>query len=776
MLRPPSRRLFWILFGLPWLIVLLLPALRWQLRVQAVGSEYGEDISLIPVTLPAAWLFPRNLAPTWKQLQHKAKSSPDWRIAVDLKTPRQRGDSRIEAAEIYRVSHQALKQKPSDAYLLSVRLKAALAFVKDNRLEKEMAFFKLRQTGSAFGLWQDYPDGKNFPAAGRVIWNNEETHEFDSKTDVSRVGGPTKVAASEALKVAFAVAQRGAALEPDNAYWPWQQSYLLLLLRRDEQAQKHLLRAAQLKRFDDYRVEDFRQTLMVAGVYRRLLIEEKLSLQARRSFQDLAFPQREDLWLLQARRAERKGDVQKSLTLSSALATIGALRLQSARTNSERRSCLLLQCLAWQGGNRRPLKSVARKGKPANYYEVRDLKFISGYVVPPPTATSSMFARRFAADARKARREDLAQGALQQGIIADREANKFHRYGSYGLANSNGEFRLLPALPAVFILKWASQMTLIQLQITLVFWCVLSLILWKRLWFLGRYAARGWRILSMMWRTRDKPLWDEEVPVLEQENRDENRSFWFASLWIVAAIFGICCWNLPLFEWYPEVFRDDFNKAITIIPAMISLLLYPIGPVLFGLLWCGGAALRRYYRLKLPKVWRDDVETTALHAPPSVIPLASAFMVWSLTVFALLCWLGCLLAYVLPRGSLDFNLPPLWAFWVDSPMLSLPPEPEMWAAMGFFATMTALIAWLWKWSWQLHLRRRLPALFLGLTWWRQTLGAWLIVASWLYLVLLILALPARRASDLQFEKMLQNQALELRAFTKASTNVARAAF
>lgn len=759
MLRPPSRRLALILFCLPWLLVLTVPALYWQARLQAIGSEYAEDnISSTPVTFPAIWLFPRNLAPTWKQLQPQAKRSSDWRLAVDFKAPRQQGDSDIEAGEIYRVSGQALQRQPKDAYLLAVRLRAALAFVKDERLAKEMALLKMRVTGSTFDLWQDYQDEKNFPAAGRRIWNNEQDHEFDPKTDVPRVGVPGKVAASEALKVALQATQRGAVLEPDNAYWPWQQSYLLLLLRRDAQAEKALLRAAQLKRFDDHRNEDFRQTLRVAQVHRPLLIEEKLSLQLRRSYHDKAFPKREDLWLLQARRAERKGDVQKSLTLSAALATIGALRLQRAHAKSEIRSSLLLQCAAWQGGNRKPLQSAARKGKAATYYALSDLNFVNWYNPGPTPAMPDMFARRFAREAQKAGRNDLAKAALSQGKEARHEAKTFHRFGYSHLANS-GEFRFLSGLPSFFVLKWVAQMTLIQFQITLFFWCLLNIVLWRRLWFLGRYMARGWRVLSMMWRTRDRPLWDEEVPVLTQEGRDANRCFWFVALWVLLATFGIGYWNLPLFEWYPEVFQGDFRKTITVIAAIACLCLYPISPVLCGLFWCGGAAMKRYYRLKLNKIWRDDVETTALHAPPSVIPIASAFMVWSLTIFAALCWLGCLLAYVLPRGSLDFNLPPLWALWVDSPMLSLPSEPEVWAMMGFFASVTALIAWLWKWSWQLHLRRRLPALYLGLTWWRQTLGAWLIVASWLYLVLLLLAMPVRREANAQFEQALNKSQL-----------------
>ncbi|HEY0075188.1 MAG TPA: hypothetical protein VGB77_13905, partial [Abditibacteriaceae bacterium] len=661
MLRPHSRRLALILFCLPWLLVLTVPALYWQARVQAIGSEYAEDnISSTPVTFPAIWLFSRTLAPTWKQLQPQSRRSSDWRIAVDFKAPRQQGDSDIEAGEIYRVSGQALQRQPKDVYLLAVRLRAALAFVRDDRLASEAKRFFKGPFGSPlpqgaiphYNLWQD-DDEKNFPAAGRRIWHNEEDHEFNPKTDVARVGGPVKITAIEALKVALQTTQRGAVLEPDNAYWPWQKSYLLLLLRRDTQAEKALLRAAQLKRFDDYRNEDFRQTLRVAQVHRPLLIEEKLSLQLRRSYHDKAFPQREDLWLLQARRAERKGDMQKSLTLSAALATIGALRLQIARTKAEKGNCLLLQCLAWQGGNRKPLQSAARKGKAATYYELSELNFVNWYNPGPTPAMPDMFARHFAGEARRIGRNDLAKAALSQGKEARREAKRFHRLGYSHLANSGGEFRFLSGLPSIFVLKWVAQMTLIQLQITLFFWCLLNVVLWRRLWFLGRYMARGWRILSMMWRTRDRPLWDEEVPVLEQEKRDANRSFWFVALWLLLAAFGICYWNLPLSEWYPEVFQDDFRKAINVIAAITSLFLYPTSPVLFGLFWCGGAAMKRYYRLKLNKIWRDDVETTALHAPPSVIPIASAFMVWSLTIFAALCWLVCLLAYYLPAASFN---------------------------------------------------------------------------------------------------------------------------
>ena len=762
---PPSRRAFCILFFVPWLLILAIPTLRWQLRVQAIGSEYADGNFCFPVALPAIWLADRNYAPTWKQLQNQAKNSEQWRAAIDLKAPRQRGESEIEPKEIYRVSGEALKTQPRNVYLLSVRLRAALYFVKSARFAKDSARFK-KMSGqkqsprnSVFDeIWRDVNydrDSRNFNAAGRDL--RREADDFNASIDSSATGDISKIKWQSAPGVALQAAQRGGALEPDNAYWPWQESYLLLVFQRDAQAEKALKRAAQLLKFDDHRNDDLRQTLLVAQAKRPLFIEEKLALNTRVSSTDNAFPQREKLWLWQVMFAEREGDSKRSLALSGALANIAALQLQNARDNNAKRRALLLQCAAWRGEKRKPLQRAAGKGQKAVYYDLIELNFLSyaGYgYASPRRATPDMFARRFAQSARQAGQSDLAKVALQQGQESNAIARAVLRAGYSRLGNVN--LANLPSLPALLIFKWAAQMTLVQWQITLAFWCALHIVLWRRLWFIGRWAARIWQFVGMLWRTRDKPLWDEDVPLLQQEKRDGARSFWFAAAFAVPTAFGISYWNVPFAEWYPEVFRDYYNQASHIIPAIASLLLYPIAPVLFSFLWCGGAALRRFYRLQLPRIWRDDIETTALHAPPSMIPLASAFMTWSLTVFALLCWLGGLLAHYLPRGSFDFSLPPLWASLLETPTISLFSRWEEWAALAAMASVVALVAWVWKWGWQMHSRRRLPALYFGLSWWRQTLGAWLILASWLYLILLVLALPPRREADAQFSQMINS--------------------
>lgn len=769
---PPTRRWAALLFFVPWLVVLAFPVLRWQLRVQALGSQYADENFCLPITLPALWLYPRDYAPTWKQLQNQAKKSAEWRTAVDLKAPRQRGDSEIEPVEMYRVSSDAVQRQPRNAFVLATRLRSALALVNSSSSAPSAPAGNAPNDNWRVYLWDSYDDTADFPAVTRRIWRDEE-EEFDASIDVPRIARPTKITSQQALGEALKAAQRGGALEPDNAYWPWQESYLLLQLRRDNAAREALLRAAHSKKFDDHRRDDFQQTLQVAQAQRPLLIEEKLGLFSQQLFRDKAYPEREKLWLLRARRAERDGFNQRALVLSAALASVGALQNQTAHRAEEKHSALLLQCFAWMGDKRFPLRKLqkpqsaapknarqksSRNRKTLTHYEVRHLQFLNSYPRLSPPVTPDLFAQRFAESARRAGRPDLAQAALQQGRAANRvakeliAANKYNLYSPTTI-NLDPKFRFASALPDILIFKWAAQMTLVQLQITLAFWCLLNLILWQRLWFLGRFAARLWRFFSMLWRTRDKPLWDEEVPVLKQEQRDGARSFWFIGVFALPALFGLSYWNIMLAQWYPEVLRPAFNTTRVMVPTIACVLLYPTAPVLLGLFWCGGAALKRYYRLQLPRVWRDDIETTALHAPPSVIPLVSAFMVWSLTAFALLCWLGGVLAYYLPRGSFDFTLPALWASWLDTSSISLFSWPEEWAAFAAFFSLIALAAWLWKWGWQMHLRRRLPALYLGLSWWRQTLGAWLILASWLYLILLLLALPTQRTLEAQFAPM-----------------------
>lgn len=767
----PRRAALW--FFVPWLVILLVPALRWQARVQAIGSEYVDENFAPPTTILAFWYYPRNYAPTWRQLQYKARESAAWRLAIDFKAPRHQGDNFIESAEIYRLSGEALQKQPRNSYLLSLRLRAALAFISESSLFTA----KVRHSSSggtptlaSSNLWEsyDYYSEQNFSVAAAPKRDDAIT-KSNPLIDSPRVTKPRKISAMEALNVALAAARGGVIAEPDNAYWPWQESYLLLLSKNADQAEKALIKASQLRKYDDHRYDDLQQTLQVAGARRVLFLEEKIGLMVHQPFRDKVFAHRERLWLSEAQKAERKGDLQRTLTLSAALASIGALQSQNANI-SEKRSSLLLQCEAWRGWKRIPYHPSG-KIKKSVPYRLEELNFIQDWY-SGSRPTPLIFARRFAQSASLAGRRDLADAALKQGQqanISAQEVANYYKSASYGVITTNlaPQIRYNSSLIHVLFLKWAAQMTLVQLQFTLLFWGAVNLVLWRRLWFLGRWVARVWRFFSFLWRTRDEPLWNENVPLVTLEKRDGARSFWFVALFVLPATYGVVCWSLTLINWYPEFFYPYFRRSLYVISGTTCYLLYALAPVLISFLWCGGAAMKRYYRLQLPRQWSEGATVIARHAPPSVIPFVLAFMTWSLTVFAALCWLCCVLAYYLPRGSFDFTLPPLWASWLATPTISLFNYAEEWAGFSLFVSLVALAAWLWKWGWQMHLRRRLPALYFGLTWWRQTLCSWLILSSWFYLLLLLMALPARRIADQQFDHW-----MSLKAVPAATTNAA----
>jgi hypothetical protein len=91
----------------------------------------------------------------------------------------------------------------------------------------------------------------------------------------------------------------------------------------------------------------------------------------------------------------------------------------------------------------------------------------------------------------------------------------------------------------------------------------------------------------------------------------------------------------------------------------------------------------------------------------------------------------------------------LWSGWLGQNTLDWS-LTDIALPVGF--SFFAFFVWLVKWCWQLHPRRRWPALAFGLRWLRAQLGVWLIMSSWLYLTLLLIAAQPGRAVGAQIEK------------------------
>ena len=73
---------------------------------------------------------------------------------------------------------------------------------------------------------------------------------------------------------------------------------------------------------------------------------------------------------------------------------------------------------------------------------------------------------------------------------------------------------------------------------------------------------------------------------------------------------------------------------------------------------------------------------------------------------------------------------------------------------SWVGVLAAVLGGIAKWRW-LTAAKGQPAANAGLRWWKESLGAYLILLSWLYLTVGILHLPARRAAAVDFERVLR---------------------
>ena len=522
------------------------------------------------------------------------------------------------------------------------------------------------------------------------------------------------------------MARRGSVAEPDNGYWHWQIAYLMMLARRNDEAARAVMTASRCTRFDSHLQDEMRAAITVARLHRPLSWQETLTVANRQIVRDSAWPKREQLLLWLAQQREKAGDPE----LSAAIARMAARMLTGAVTRQEQRQALLLQSAAWMGGTRPvrlntpgsrqviwPNHMPALIGREGNAH-LKEL-------------TPARFAREFSIYARRKGRGDLAAEALRLGQSATQISD------TWTSSSQKERFSVTaPALARAAALSFCSEVALLQIQTTGFIWLVLSLVLWRRMAWAGRFIARIWFVLSLMWRVRDKPLQDEESVKLAHTPRDLRRSFWFCGALVITGSGGVIWWSETMHRWLSY----SLNRA-SHGEDLFSLLFFLCGPVLGGIVWIGSAALWRYSRLKAPIVRRDDSETVALHIPHSVIPTIVSFMVWSVTAVPLFLWLLWLLTRFFGPTALNFSLPPLWAQWLNQPSLD-------WSVtdlgLPVFFSFVAAGVWLLKWCWQLHPRRRLPALAFGAHWLRAHCGTWLILGSWLYVVCLLISLPAAR--------------------------------
>ena len=173
----------------------------------------------------------------------------------------------------------------------------------------------------------------------------------------------------------------------------------------------------------------------------------------------------------------------------------------------------------------------------------------------------------------------------------------------------------------------------------------------------------------------------------------------------------------------------------------LAVVAYLAMPLFGSATVCWSLALWRFSQLKKPRA----EPTESSHIPRSVLPLVAAFMAWSITALALFLWLLFVLTKVLVPvyggAALVVAVPVMFSnLFGNTVDFSITD-----ATIPLLGTLATFMGWYGKWLWQLPPCNRWPMVRFALLGTRETLGAWLIVASWLFLVLLCYSVHADRA-------------------------------
>ncbi len=179
-----------------------------------------------------------------------------------------------------------------------------------------------------------------------------------------------------------------------------------------------------------------------------------------------------------------------------------------------------------------------------------------------------------------------------------------------------------------------------------------------------------------------------------------------------------------------------------------------VAPIFLSALLCALLVMRRQKELFTLEP-RLELE---MNLPPFSRRLLRGYLptVLKVTVFSLI------LSWLLWASASWFNWPALdvlaWlppdrkSGWQPSWTIS---SSDLAVPLGYCAFLTLLCAlgWFCKWRWGTAERAK-AVTHGGLRWWKESLGAYLIVLSWLYLGLGLASLPSRAAAERHLEALL----------------------
>lgn len=245
----------------------------------------------------------------------------------------------------------------------------------------------------------------------------------------------------------------------------------------------------------------------------------------------------------------------------------------------------------------------------------------------------------------------------------------------------------------VLTLWWASAALLPQLLLTAFVWVVLSVILWRKQVFGG--SVRSLDVAS-------------SVLV----------SGCASALWMAVAVRLGAGWGRLLG-------RDNgANEAIAALGALVA-----ITPALLGAAYCAAATMWRHRRtLQAAKMLSKKDTSALLWWERDLSPLLNLIGTWALHLLTIAAWVNLVIA-PLSNEQQNYTLP-------------------------LILSSLCVLRWVIKWLYFTPVSLR-PITGYGLRWYRQTLGAFLLLSSTAYLLLSLASLPLRRDADAKMDDIIR---------------------
>jgi hypothetical protein len=502
------------------------------------------------------------------------------------------------------------------------------------------------------------------------------------------------------LAQAIAVAEKGQRLEPDNFFFDWMVAYFLFAGGRDKEALVALHKGAQKPRYDDHTLYDLQVSVAVRELVRPLLAEEKIALSAAVLFSHLTKQRhvaRLAVW--EGVKAERAGDHPRALQIYSDIARLGARIRENSQWIIEGLVAEAIELIAWGGVERK----ISRE-------ERARLHKMSHYRAERARMQSERFARYAVTHGRVA----LAEEARRDGEILARfleqtdrafKSDEVHEvYEVYNVPN--------PTLMTILSLWWASAVLLPQLLLNALLWFILSFLLWRK-------EVHGGTIRRL--DSASSVLACGAAPIL---------------LGVAALVDGVW-WNemvklLGAFNFYVYPQESIPNLLLHLICLLIA-----VTPALLGAAYCAAAIMWRHRRtLQAAQMLskKDILQAGSLRYPSlpwwerDLAPLLHLIGTWALHFLTIAAWVNLVIALISEEQQ-NYALPLLLSF-------------------------LCVLRWVLKWLYFTPVSLR-PITGYGLRWYRQTLGAFLLLSSLGYLVLSLASLPLRRDADTKMDDIIR---------------------